>query len=180
MLLDYSACERRYANTYQLAQALKDNRIYRIEKGIYADTPRVPELAIIQKKYPKAIFATESAFYYHGLTTDIPDYYYIATPSKAARLKDARIKQVFVPDRIFPLGMEIREHEGTTIRIYDKERMLIELLRCKSKLPYDYYKEILRRYREIVDQLDIARIQEYATIFPKSKILWKRLDEEVF
>ena len=180
MLFDYSDCEHRYANTYQLTQALKKNRIYRIERGIYADTPHVSELAVIQKKYPKAIFTTESAFFYHGLTTDIPDYYHIATPSKAARLNDARIKQVFVPEKIFPLGMEIREYEGTTIQIYDKERMLIELLRCKSKLPYDYYKEILRRYREIVDQLDIARIQEYATIFPKSKILWKRLDEEVF
>jgi hypothetical protein len=140
----------------------------------------VSELAIIQKKYPKVIFTMESAFYYNGLTTDIPDYYHIATPAKAARLKDPRIKQVYVPDKIFSLWLVEQEQEGTTIRIYDKERMLIELLRYKDKLPYDYYKEILRNYRKIVDRLDIERVQEYATIFPKSEILWKRLDEEVF
>lgn len=86
----------------------------------------------------------------------------------------------YVPDKIFSLGLVEQEQEGTTIRIYDKERMLIELLRYKDKLPYDYYKEILRNYRKIVDLLDIERVQEYATIFPKSEILWKRLDEEVF
>lgn len=180
MLLNYSACEQQYANAYHITQSLNDKRIYRIERGIYSDTPHVSELAIIQKKYPKVIFTMESAFYYHGLTTDIPDYYYIATPAKAARLKDSRIKQVYVPDKVFPLGLVEQEQEGTTIRIYDKERMLIELLRYKDKLPYDYYKEILRNYRKIVDRLDIERIQEYATVFPKSEVLWKRLDEEVF
>ena len=56
MLLDYSACEQKYTNAYQITQALNDKRIYRIERGIYANTPHVSELAIIQKKYPKVIF----------------------------------------------------------------------------------------------------------------------------
>ena len=72
------------------------------------------------------------------------------------------------------------EQEGTRIRIYDKERMLIELLRYKSSLPYDYYKEILRHYRRMLETLDIERIQEYASIFPRSETIWKRLEEEVF
>ena len=92
----------------------------------------------------------------------------------------ARIRQVFVADNIFTLGQVEQVHEGTSIRIYNKERMLIELLRYKDKLPYDYYKEILRHYREIIERLDIEQVQEYAAIFPKSEILWKRLDEEVF
>ena len=180
MLLDYADCTSQYANAYQINQAIQENRLYRIERGIYATTPHVSELAIIQKKYPKAIFTLDSAFYYHGLTTDIPDLYHIATPAKSARLRDKRIRQVFVNDSIFTLGQVEQVHEGTPIRIYNKERMLIELLRYKNKLPYDYYKEILRHYRAIIDQLDIEQVQEYAAIFPKSDILWKRLDEEVF
>lgn len=180
MLMDYMVCEKKYANAYQIKQALNDKRIYRIERGIYSTRPNVSELAVIQKKYPKAVFTKESAFYYHGLTTDIPDYYYIATSSKSARLKDQRIKQVYVPEKLFPLGVVEQEVEGNKIRIYDKERMLIELLRYKDKLPYDYYKEILRHYREMLENLDIERVQEYASVFPKSKMLWKRLDEEVF
>lgn len=180
MLLDYADCAAQYANAYQISQALHDKRLFRIERGIYATTPHVPELAIIQKKYPKAIFTMDSAFYYHGLTTDIPDLYHIATPTKSARFRDARIRQMFVADNIFTLGQIEQVHEGTNIRIYNKERMLIELLRYKDKLPYDYYKEILRHYRETIDRLDIEQVQEYVAIFPKSEILWKRLDEEVF
>ena len=71
MLLDYSTCKKQYTNAYQLAKAINDKRIYRIERGIYSDSPYAPELAVIQKKYPMAIFTLESAFYYHELTTEI-------------------------------------------------------------------------------------------------------------
>ena len=69
--------------------------------------------------------------------------------------------------------------DGATLRIYDKERMLIELLRNKNKMPYDLYKEIIYNYRKIITELEIWRIQEYAEIFPKSKMIKKALDEEV-
>ena len=57
--------------------------------------------------------------------------------------------------------------------------MLIELLRAKNTMPYDLYKEILVHYREIIGNLEIWRIQEYAAVFPKSKMISKALDEEV-
>jgi hypothetical protein len=57
--------------------------------------------------------------------------------------------------------------------------MLIELLRNKNSMPYDLYKEIIMNYREIINDLEIWRIQEYASVFPKSKMISKALDEEV-
>ena len=41
-----------------------------------------------------------------------------------------------------------------------KERMLVELIRYKSKLPYDYYKEIVLNYRRILPTLDVQEIQD--------------------
>ena len=64
--------------------------------------------------------------------------------------------------------------------IYDKERMLIELLRFKNKFPFDYYKEIIGNYRNIIYNLDIERIQDYATSFPRSKMINDALEMEVF
>lgn len=58
--------------------------------------------------------------------------------------------------------------------------MLIELLRNKNSMPHDLYKEVLGNYRKIIDDLEIWRIQEYAEIFPKSKMIKKALAEEVF
>ena len=46
--------------------------------------------------------------------------------------------------------------------------MLIELVRYKSKLPFDYYKEIILNYRKLLPRLDIQKIQDYALMAPKS------------
>ena len=72
------------------------------------------------------------------------------------------------------------EKGDAQFRIYDRERMLIELLRFKNSLPFDYYKEILGNYRNHIYELDIERIQEYASVFPKSKMISDTLDAEVF
>ena len=58
--------------------------------------------------------------------------------------------------------------------------MLIEAVRNKNKMPYDYYKEIIAHYRENIDELDIQTIQEYAEIFPRSRVITERLRSEVF
>ena len=58
--------------------------------------------------------------------------------------------------------------------------MLIELARYKSKLPFDYYKEIVLNYRKILPRLDIQKIQDYALIAPKSNKVLETLQLEVF
>ena len=71
------------------------------------------------------------------------------------------------------------DYKGYQIPVYNRERMLIELLRYKSKLPFDYYKEILLNYRKIMPQLDIQAIQDYAMDSPKSGKIMKTLQMEV-
>ncbi|MBR2554007.1 MAG: hypothetical protein IKE94_04000, partial [Aeriscardovia sp.] len=65
------------------------------------------------------------------------------------------------------------------IRLYSKERMLIELLRYKSKLPFDYYKEILLNYRKILPRLNIQEIQDLAYDAPKRNKIMETLQTEV-
>jgi len=179
MLLSFNEAVKEYGNQYQLSQALAQQKVYKIEEGIYSTDQYVSEVVTVMKKYPKAVLTGEYAFYFHGLTDIVPEIYDIATPSKSARLKDARIRQIYVREDIFPLGIEERNVAGGIIRIYDKERMLIELLRNKNAMPYDLYKEILLHYRQIITELQLWRIQEYAAVFPKSKMISKALDEEV-
>ena len=179
MVLNYKEAITRFGNAYKLSQAISGGTIFKLEEGIYSTNNREPELGIIMKKYPKAVLAGEYAFYVHGLTNLIPEKYDLATTSKAAKLADKRVRQIYVREDIFNLGIEEKEENGILVKIYDKERMLIELLRAKNSMPYDLYKEILIHYREIISDLEIWRIQEYASVFPKSKMISKALDEEV-
>ena len=180
MILTYKECIKRFGNDYQLARAVAEESIYRVESGIYSTKRYSSELEIIVKKYSNAIFTGEYAFYCHDLTDVIPEKYHIATKAKAAKLHDARIEQIYIRDDLLQLGVVEKEISGVIVKMYDKERMLIELLRNKNSMPYDLYKEIIGNYRKIIGTLQIWRIQEYADIFPKSKMIKKALEEEVF
>lgn len=109
----------------------------------------------------------------------ISEKYSMATKSKAAKISDPRVFQIYVRDDLLELGAQTQSVDGYEFRIYDRERMLIELLRNKNTMPYDLYKEILLKYRGLVNSLELWRIQEYAEKFPKSKMIKKALDEEV-
>lgn len=179
MIMTYKECIEKYRNAYQMSKVMEAGFVYKIEDGIYSDDEYEPEIAVILKKYPKAVLTGEYAFYVHGLTVVVPERYSLATGQKATPINDERVQQIYTRNDLLHLGEVEQIVDGSIIRVYDKERMLIELLRNKNKMPYDLYKEIIYNYRKIIGELEIWRIQEYADIFPKSKMIKKALDEEV-
>lgn len=179
MLMSYRDCENKYKNNYQMKKALESGLLYKIEPGIYADTPQVSELELVSFKYGNAVFTMDSAFYYHGLTDVIPEQYHLATSKDAHKIRGKQIKQHFCRDDIFPIGISTMQYCGTTVRIYDKERMLIEVIRNKRHLPFDYYKEIIENYRKKTQMLDIEKLQEYIMFFPKRNYIWESIELEV-
>ena len=180
MVYTYADCLGKWQSDYQIKKRINLGDLFRIEEGFYSDTKDVSTLALIAAKYPKAIFTMDSAFYYHGLTDVIPQEYHIATDKHSIYLSDSRIHQYYIQSDILNKGVITMARRDAIFKIYDKERMLIELLRYKNKLPFDYYKEILRNYRNMIHELDIERIQEYASTFPKHKMISEALDREVF
>lgn len=180
MLYSYQECIVRYQSDYQIKKAIEKGELFQIEKGIYSDKEYASDVEIFMKKYPNAIMTMNSAFYHYGLTDTIPEYSYLATERDAAKIKDKRIKQKFISKEILEVGVTKEIHVDYTINIYSKERMLIELVRHKSKLPYDYYKEIIGNYRKLIYDLDIQEVEEIALVFPKSNKIMQILQDEVF
>lgn len=179
MLYTYDTCVKKYGSKYLLKKAVDTGKIFQLEKGVYADEHYVSEELVIAAKYPKAVFTMASAFYHYGLTDVIPDKYYLATDRNAAKIPDKRIVQVFEKSDLVMLGVNTEIKNGCRINIYSKERMLVELLRHKCKIPFDYYKEVLNNYRDIIYELDIRAIQDYAEAVPKSSMIMEKLQLEV-
>ena len=75
--------------------------------------------------------------------------------------------------------MEV-ELYGSNVKVYSKERLLIEVVRNRRKFSYDYYRDIIRKYRIMINELDIDKIYEYVSILPKSKMIIEILRREVF
>ena len=179
MLLTYEQCLKKYKNNYQMEKAISRGDLFKLEKGIYSDKKYESELAIISLRYSKAIFTLNSAFYYYGLTDTIPEKYYLQTDSHAKVINDSRIYQLFDNSKILETGITEMDQDGVKIRIYDKERLLLELLRHKKKLPFDYYKEIITSYRRMSYELDFQKIQDYIKNMPKTKMIMEALQMEV-
>lgn len=68
-------------------------------------------------------------------------------------------------DKYWNIGKTEINYNNIKIKIYDKERMLIELVRYKNKISYDMYKEIINNYRLIIDKLDLLKLQDYLNNF---------------
>ena len=180
MIYNFKEIKDKYKSNYQISKAIKEKKIFKIDKNVYSDEENVNYLEVISKKYPNAIFTMDSAFYFHNLTDVIPKKISLAISRNSSRIKDEKINQILVIERLFEIGKIEKIIEGAKINIYDKERMLIELIRNKKQMAFDYYKEIISNYRKNINNLDMSKIEEYIESFPNEEHIYETLQREVF
>lgn len=180
MIYNYKEIIEIYGNDYTLKKALIRNEIFKLEKGIYSNKKIVSPLVIYSKKYPNSVITMDSAYYYYNLTDVIPSKVYLATDRNTDKINNEKIIQTFMSKDILYQGrINLQTNDGI-INIYNRERLLIELIRKKKQIPFDYYKEIISNYRAIVDELDMYKIEEYLSLFKNDESLSNILQMEVF
>jgi len=151
-----------------------------MESGIYSDSGEESELEVVQWRHPKAVMTLDSAFFYYDLTDDIPDAYYMATDRNARPLNDTRVRQFYMPNGTFHLGITTIDYCGDKVRTYDLERLLIETARMKSRIDPALYKEVVLSFRKIAETLVAHKIADYLQHFPKRDAIESIIYEEVF
>ena len=85
---------------------------------------------------------------------------------------------IFSPRKILNVGKTRFQKDGT-IFVYDLERCTVDLFRYKSKLPYDYYKEVLRNLRSRLGEMDVRKLQDYISKMPRQERLMRMMMEEL-
>lgn len=181
MIYKYSELlkKRIYNNDIEIKKAINDKKLFKINFGLYSDKKINSNLEIISKKYENYIFNSDSAFFYHGLTDNIPLKYHLAGKRGAQKIKNDDIIQTYMDDKYFEIGDSFVFYNNVKIRIYDKERMLIELVRNKNSISYDMYKEIINNYRNIINSLNLLKLQEYLSKFNEGEKYLRMIQEEV-
>ncbi len=179
MLFSFKTLKNKYKYN-EIEKMLEERKIFKIEKGIYSDNKNVNYLELINFKYPNTVFTLDSAFYYHNLTDVIPEKKVLGIKRGSYLSNDKNIRFVTYSEKYFDLGKTIITVDDIEIKIYDKERMLIELIRNRKSYGFDYYKEIINNYRELKEQLDIGKIMEYISAFPIEEHLYDVIMKEVF
>ena len=157
-----------------------EKKIFKIDHGIYSDKEIVDPMILFSKKYENSIITMDTAFYFYNLTDIIPDKVYLATNRNSNTIKRENIIQVWVPKEKLNVGKEKIKVNGNTINIYNKERLLVELIRKRNQIPFDYYKEIINNYRKIVDTLDSYKIEQYIALYKNENTLGNIILREVY
>lgn len=180
MIYSYAELLNKYGTRYNIKKAIDNKEIYKLDQNIYSDKAIVDPLILYSKKYPSGVITMDSAFYFYDLTDVIPIKVYLATPSNYRTIKNEKIVQIFTDKTILNAGKTIVQINNQDVYMYDKERLLVELIRKRKQIPFDYYKEIISNYREIVDELDVQKIEQYLSLFKNDLNLSEALQREVF
>lgn len=171
-----------YHTHYRIARLVESGKLNKIAHGLYCDSSvELAELEAICGRYPNAVLTNESAFAFYQLSDYVPSRYTFVTPLNAHRMQNDKVLQTYMRNDIIAIGAVETETSNGTIRIYDKERMLLELLRLKSKFPPDYYREVVNSYRELAknEDLDFRKLKAYCKRFKNGHVLKARIEEVI-
>lgn len=179
MIYSYRECIELFGTYYSFLKALNEKKIFKIKKGVYSDYKKTKDLDIFLKKHKNIVFTMQSAFYYLNISDVVPEKYHVATNKDASKFNNSDVIQYFLNGGIEKIGVTSINYSGTEIKLFNKERMLIELIRYKKKMPFDYYKEIINYYRNHVDEIDVSLVTKYLEKFPKKNLIKKTIMFEV-
>lgn len=178
-LYTYHDMLKSLGSAYQINKAVQNGSVFKAAPGVYSKSEHPNSNAVMCARYPSAVLTMDSAFYLHGLTDVIPEAIHLATPRNATRITSKNVKQYYMEPRLFTHGITEQEDDGYPVRVFSKERMLVELLRHAGSLPPDYYKELISSYRRTVHNLDMRQVEDCLDLYSRSDSLFEMLQKEV-
>ena len=166
-------------SAYQIKKMVNEKKLFFVKKGVYSTDDNINYFEVITKKHPNAIFTLETACYIYGLKKELPSTYYVASKQKDRKMKEEYIKQIFMTDDLYNIGINNMTYQNVNIRAYDLERLLIEVVRNKTNIDNASYREIMESYSKLSKLLNRRKLEEYIPHFKNQKIL-ERISKEVF
>lgn len=127
--------------------------IERVKQGVYrlasAGNEPISEMLEVSRLVPKGVICLLSALSYYELTTYHPWEYQIAIHrgGKKPRIPDyPPIKVMFFAEAQYKVGIDHINIEGATVKIYNREKTICDIVRYREKIGIDLMKEGLRNY----------------------------------
>lgn len=180
---------RSYSGTIRTREALKEGihprTLYslrdtgvleQLTRGFYrlSNRPDVgdPDMVVITARIPNGVVCLISALAIHNLTTQIPHAIHLAIPRTARypALRHPPIQVYKFSKRSFEAGIETRNVDGVTLRVYDAEKTIADCFKYRHKLGLDVVLEALKTYNR-KRGAQMQRLLEYARINRVDRIM---------
>lgn len=119
-----------------LADAVKRNELVRVERGLYCSPDTwEDEYVMAQHRFARGVFSHDTALYLLGLCDSAPESLMMSFP-RGYNPSSAKREGIVVkssPKGLHDLGLaELMTPYGNSVRVYDAERTLCDMLRGTS------------------------------------------------
>lgn len=155
--------------------------LIKIRNGVYATMDMLSNGMIdMEALIPGGVLCLYSAWHHYGMTTQIPDSFYVAVAAKRkVRLPEAiDITLIYQKEELLEIGKTSAIIDGIEVSIYDRERCLCDAIKYRNKIGIDVMAEILNAYLAYPDK-NLSRLAEYAKRLRVYKILSTYLDVKI-
>ena len=147
--------------------------ITRIKRCFYELTDYVSqEEVVIARLFPQAVIFLESALMYYGYTDRIPPAWQIAVDKNSTKtqyeIDYPIIEPYYLEPKFLEVGIDKIQMEGVTIKIFDRDRAICDVLRYEKKLEKEVFNNAIQRYLKDRNK-NIRKLFEYAEILKIKK-----------
>ncbi len=133
-----------------LRMATERGLVQRVGRGLYRVpgamvTERISE-AEVCKRVPGGAICLISALHFHGLTTQIPHYVWLAIDGKAAapRIDTVAVRIVRFSGKALTEGVDVHDVEGVPVPVYNPAKTVADCFKYRNKIGIDVAVEALR------------------------------------
>lgn len=135
-----------------ISKYAKCGKLERIRNGIYAlPTEIVDEYSLMQAQSQKIIYSYGTALYLWGLSDRTPHSYDLTVPwgtnTTHLKSKNKDLKFHYATDKFYEVGLtQTQTPQGGTVKLYDKERCICDLVRSKRKVDMQLFTDAIKNY----------------------------------
>ena len=148
-----------------LSILVKEGIIERVSRGLYIKKNDVyDEMMIIQNRSRYAIISNMSALYLYGIIDRIPIRYDVTVPSgyKGSLQNYTNVNLFYIKKELHSIGLtEFMSDNGYSIRAYDLERTICDVIKNKNNLDIELVNKAVRDYYYNKDK-DVIKLYDYA------------------
>ena len=169
-LITTAQIEKAGINRVMIPALIDEGILIKEGRGIYYYADEMPDgLQILQMNNPKLVYSYGTALYLWDMSDRVPHVWDISVPQgfNASRLKkdNKDIRFHYINEERWQVGItETLSPSGNKVRLYDRERCIIDLVKGKDKIDKQLYLQALHEYFED-DSTDKAQLIRYAKIF---------------
>ncbi len=152
-------------NRALLSYLTNNKKIEKVGSGVYKllEYP-IDNFYILSKISKNMCYSHTTALYLHNISDRIPLIYDVTVPYNYSGnlLKEKNVSLRYVNDDIFDLGMvDIKTINGLTVKCYDLERTICDIIKDKKNMDKEIYSKGLKEYAKSKNK-DILKLIKYA------------------